>query len=67
MRDYLLVTNTVLVNSLQQGAVSCGGELEVTGVDSQMLLHRSGLEVGVRVNPHIGVLYINEDIGSIVM
>ena len=56
-----------LVNSLQQGAVSSGGELEATGVDSQMLLYRSGLKVGVRVNPHIGVLYINEDIGSIVM
>ena len=56
-----------LANSLQQGAVTSGGQLGAAGVDSQMLLHRSGLEVGIRVNPHIGVLYINEDIGSIVM
>ena len=38
-----------------------------TGVNSQMLLLRSGLELGVRVGPHIGGVDINEDIGSIVM
>ena len=56
-----------LVNSLQQGAVSSGGELEAAGVDSRVLLHRFGLEVGVKVSPHIGLSYFNEDIGSIVM
>ena len=60
----------------QQGAVTVGGKVGATGVDSQILLLRSGLEVFqwqippgsqvtpsglVVVGPHIGGVYINEE------
>ena len=40
-------------------AVTSGGSLRATGIDS----HRLGLEVGIRASPHIGVAFVNEGIG----
>ena len=59
-------------------AVTGGGIARATGVNSQILLLKSGLELGaelsrlglkmgVRVGPHIGVVFINEGIGVKVM
>ena len=47
------------------GAVTGGGIVGATGVNSQMLLLRSGLELVARVSPHIGGVDINEDIEGI--
>ena len=62
-RGCSLVPNAFLVNSPSLRAVNVGGRLRNSGDDS----HGLNLEVGIRVNPHIGVLYISEDIGNIVM
>ena len=45
------------------GAVIIGGSLRAIGVDS----HGLSLEVGVRVSPHMGVVFINEGIVGIEM
>ena len=63
---------------LQQGAVTVGGKVGAIGVDSQILLlesglelgaglSRLGLEMGVRVSPHMGGVYISEDTGGILL
>ena len=80
-RGCLLVLKAVLVNSPPPRAVSIGGKVGAGNVDSQVL-SLAGLEVIqwqapsgsqfipsglVGVGPHIGVIYISEDIGSILM
>ena len=47
------------------GAVTGGGIVGATGVNSQTLFLRSGLELVARVSPHIGGVDINEDMGGI--
>ena len=47
-------------------AVTIGGRLRATGVDSQVLFLRLGLEVIARVDPHMGGVNISVGIGSII-
>ena len=48
-------------------AVTSGGMLGAISVDSQILLQRSGLELGAGVVPHIGVKFISEVIVGILL
>ena len=49
-----------LVNSPPPRAVSGGGRLRASGDDS----HGLSLEVGIRVGPHIGVIFISDIIAG---
>ena len=61
MRDCLLVLNMTLANSSPLRGVSVGGRLKASDDDS----HGLSLEVGIRVGPHIGVIFISEVIAGI--
>ena len=58
-----LVLSGLLENSPSPGAVSIGGRLRAHDDDS----HGFSLEVGVRVGPHIGVIFISGEIRVKVM